>query len=163
MEKDNLHKRDIPAWSKKDYFEKKYLHEIWKNHGSIILTKASLLTPGISNIAGAIEKQFGGACDAHFYCSKSSRARSFHPHTDQDDNFLVHCHGTVRWTVANNFDGGNKSASVFDLTVGDMLYIPKGLGHYAEPLSKRISISVPLLESVKKNVIPIDRKRYDFS
>ena len=57
MEKDNLHKRDIPAWSKKDYFEKKYLHEIWKNHGSIILTKASSLTPGISNIAGAIEKR----------------------------------------------------------------------------------------------------------
>ena len=163
MEKDNLHKGNIPAWSKNDYFEKKYLHEIWKNHGSIILTKASSLTPGISNIAGAIEKEFGGACDAHFYCSKSSKARSFRPHIDHDDNFLVHCHGSVKWTVCNNFENDNNQTSTFDLTVGDMLYIPKGLGHYAVPLSKRISISVPLLESEEENLIPVDRRRYDFS
>ena len=48
----------------------------------------------------------------------------------------------------------------FKLTAGDMLYIPKGIGHAAVPLSKRISISVPLLEG--KNLIPINRNFYNF-
>ena len=41
-----------------------------------------------------------------------------------------------------------------------MLYIPKGIGHSAIPLSKRISISVPLLE--EKNIVPINRNFYNF-
>jgi len=166
MEKNNLHRDTIPSWSRKDYFEKKFLHEIWRNNGSIILTKASLLTNGISNIAGAIEKEFGGACDAHFYCSKSADSRSFDPHIDHDDNFLIHCNGTVRWTICNDLENNKNSASAFDLTVGDMLYIPKGLAHSAVPRSKRISISVPLLEvkDYKTGTLKtIDRKFYDFS
>ena len=42
MEKLNLYKSKKPSWCKKDYYEKKFLHDIWNNHGSIILTKASL-------------------------------------------------------------------------------------------------------------------------
>ena len=41
-----------------------------------------------------------------------------------------------------------------------MLYIPKGIGHAAVPLSKRISISVPLLEG--ENLMPINRNFYNF-
>tara|TARA_R110002012_G_scaffold312776_1_gene523798 strand:+ start:798 stop:1493 length:696 start_codon:yes stop_codon:yes gene_type:complete len=160
MEKLNLYKSKKPAWCKKDYYEKKFLHDIWNNHGSIILTKASLLTPEISSIAGAIEEHFGGAADAHFYCSKTEKSRSFDPHIDSDDNFLVHAHGSVKWTVCNNFDNKGDATS-FNLTTGDLLYIPKGLAHSAVPLSKRISISVPLIEDVTAK--PLDRTVYDFS
>ena len=166
MEKWNLFKCEKPSWSNKDFFEKKYLHNIWSNHGSIILTKASQLTPEISNIARAVEEHFGGAADAHFYCSKTAKSRSFDPHIDTDDNFLVHAHGSVKWTVCNTLDNKGNDTTSFNLTTGDLLYIPKGLAHSAVPLSKRISISVPLLESngMKTNTVtPMDRKYYDFS
>jgi mannose-6-phosphate isomerase-like protein (cupin superfamily) len=160
MEKNNLHKKQRPSWSKKDYFDKEYLHHIWNNGGSIILTKASLLTKNISDIGYAIEKHFNGACDAHFYCSKNSKGRSFNPHIDHDDNFLVHVYGSVKWTVANSFDKKDKTAHIFNLTVGDLLYIPKGLPHAAEPLSRRISVSVPLLEA--ENILSLNRNYYNF-
>jgi len=112
------------------------------------------------DIAGAIEEHFGGAADAHFYCSKTEKSRSFDPHIDNDDNFLVHAHGSVKWTVCNNLDNKGDATS-FNLTTGDLLYIPKGLAHSAVPLSKRISISVPLIEDITAK--PLDRTVYDFS
>tara|TARA_R100000655_G_scaffold4403_1_gene14136 strand:+ start:1723 stop:2421 length:699 start_codon:yes stop_codon:yes gene_type:complete len=161
MEKLNLYKSKKPAWCKKDYYEKKFLHDIWNNHGSIILTKASLLTPEISSIAGAIEEHFGGAADAHFYCSYSEKSNSFKEHADLDDNFLVHANGSVRWTVYNSLENKEDDITEHDLTVGDLLYIPKGLKHKAIPLSKRISISVPLNQGITAK--PLDRTVYDFS
>lgn len=161
MEKWNLYKSKKPTWCKKHYYEKEYLHEIWTNHGSIILTKASLLTPEISSIAGAIEEHFGGAADAHFYCSYSEKSHSFKEHSDLDDNFLVHASGSVRWTVYNSLENKEGDTTEHDLTVGDLLYIPKGLRHKAIPLSKRISISVPLAEGI--SVKSLDREVYDFS
>jgi ribosomal protein L16 Arg81 hydroxylase len=161
MEKWNLYKSKKPTWCKKHYYEKEYLHEIWTNHGSIILTKASLLTPEISNIARAVEEHFGGAADAHFYCSYSEKSHSFKEHADLDDNFLVHASGSVRWTVYNSLENKEGDTTEHDLTVGDLLYIPKGLKHKAIPLSKRISISIPLTQGI--SVKPLDRKVYDFS
>lgn len=161
MEKWNLYKSKKPTWCKKHYYEKKFLHEIWTNHGSIILTKASLLTPEISNIARAVEEHFGGAADAHFYCSYSEKSHSFKEHADLDDNFLVHASGSVRWTVYNSLENKEGDTTEFDLTIGDLLYIPKGLKHKAIPLSKRISISIPLTQGI--SVKPLDRKVYDFS
>ena len=49
----------------------------------------------------------------------------------------------------------------FDLTAGDLLYIPKGLVHKAVAQTRRISISVPLIEDTEAK--PLDRKEYDFS
>ena len=161
MEKFNLHKKKRPTWSKKHYYEKDYLHEIWEKNGSIILTKASILTPAISNIANAIETYFGGAADAHFYCSRAKDAKSFPKHRDTDDNFLVHAYGTVRWTVNNSLKNIEEDTSTFDLTVGDLLYIPSKTDHSAVAQSRRISISVPLME--RNSPKSLDRKYYDFT
>ena len=160
MEKNNLYLEKKPNWSKKDYYDKAYVNEIWNNNGSIILTKASELTTGISEIAGAIENELGGAADAHFYCSKGIKSCSFNAHADLDDNFLIHCYGSVKWVVSNTLENIKEDSSEFNLTVGDMLYIPKKLMHQAFPLSKRISISVPLLEG--KQIVPINRTKYFF-
>tara|TARA_Y100001951_G_C11289125_1_gene270920 strand:- start:1066 stop:1809 length:744 start_codon:yes stop_codon:yes gene_type:complete len=161
MEKYNLHKKKRPSWSKEHYYEKDYLHKIWEDNGSIILTKASLLTPNISAIAGAIETHFGGAADAHFYCSKAKDGLSFPFHRDTDDNFLIHASGTVRWIVHNSLENIQGDTSTFDLTVGDMLYIPSKTEHRAIAQSRRISISVPLIErGIPKT---LDRKYYNFT
>jgi len=161
MEKYNLYKGRKPSWSREHYFDKAYLHKIWNNNGSIILTKASQLTPNISAIAGAIETYFNGAADAHFYCSRGKEGISFPFHRDNDDNWLVHAYGGVKWTVNNSLANLPDDFSEFDLTVGDLLYIPKGLVHKAQAQTRRISISVPLLENHAPK--PLDRVYYDFA
>ena len=165
MERGNLERESRPNWSRKDYYEKEYLHEIWTQGGSLILTKASLLTSRISAIAGAVERYYMGAADAHFYCSGVPNASTFPAHIDQDDNFLVHAQGDVSWEVYNSFENDEGDFTSLDLTVGDLLYIPKGLMHRAIPKTKRISISVPAAER-KPNEGPLktqDRKLYDFT
>ena len=165
MEKGNLERESRPNWCRRDYYDKKYLHEIWTEGGSLILTKASLLTSKISAIAGAIERYYMGAADAHFYCSGRPNASTFPFHIDQDDNFLVHAQGEVSWEVSNSFENDDGDFTSFDLTVGDLLYIPKGLMHRAIPKTKRISISVPVAER-KPNEGSLktqDRKYYDFT
>lgn len=165
MEKGTLERESRPNWSRKDYYEKKYLHEIWTQGGSLILTKASLLTSRISAIAGAIERYYMGAADAHFYCSGMPNASTFSAHIDYDDNFLVHAQGDVSWEVYNSFENDDGDFTSLDLTVGDLLYIPKGLKHRAIPKTKRISISVPVAERRPNegSLKPQDREYYDFT
>ena len=165
MEKGTLERESRPNWSRKDYYEKKYLHEIWTQGGSLIMTKASLLTSRISAIAGAIERYYMGAADAHFYCSGVPNASTFSAHIDFDDNFLVHAQGDVSWEVYNSFENDDGDFTSLDLTVGDLLYIPKGVKHRAIPKTKRISISVPVAERRPNegSLKPQDREYYDFT
>lgn len=165
MEKGTLERESRPNWCRKDYYEKKYLHEIWTQGGSLIMTKASLLTSRISAIAGAIERYYMGAADAHFYCSGVPNASTFSAHIDFDDNFLVHAQGDVSWEVYNSFENDDGDFTSLDLTVGDLLYIPKGLKHRAIPKTKRISISVPVAERRPNegSLKPQDREYYDFT
>lgn len=165
MERGNLERESRPNWSRKDYYEKKYLHEIWAGGGSLILTKASLLTSRINAIAGAVERYYMGAADAHFYCSGEPNASTFPFHIDHDDNFLVHAQGDVGWEVYNSFENDEGDFTSLDLTVGDLLYIPKGLKHRAIPRTKRISISVPVSERRPNEgaLKTQDRKQYDFT
>ena len=165
MERGNLERESRPNWSRKDYYEKKYLHEIWTQGGSLILTKASLLTSRINAIAGAVERYYMGAADAHFYCSGEPNASTFPFHIDHDDNFLVHAQGDVGWEVANSFENDDDDVTSLDLTVGDLLYIPKGIMHRAIPKTKRISISVPVSERRPNEgaLKTQDRKQYDFT
>ena len=166
MERRNLQRKSKPNWSRRDYFEKAYLHDIWLSGGTLILTKASLLTPRINLIAGAIERYYEGAADAHFYCSNEADATSFPAHRDSDDNFLVHAYGDVDWEINRTLDNVKGNTDLVKLTTGDLLYIPIGLEHQAFPQSKRISISVPVSVPNKargeKYLIPQDRKYYNF-
>ena len=187
MEKGNLHRDKTPSWSRKDRYEKAFVHELWNEGSSIILTKASLISPEMSAVAGCIEKRYPNrtAADAHFYCSPNSRARSFECHADFDDNYLVHAIGEVHWKVYDkrlrgeieengriNYRTGSCMLSdsqeaelepIIDTTlgVGDLLYIPAGFFHKAVPAGPRISISVPVMESRRE--YPIDRHVYDFT
>lgn len=173
MEKENLTRGPKPAWAKKDRYDKKYVYDIWNSGGSMILTKASMLTPYISAIGNALEAELKNtAADAHFYCSPRKNAVSFECHADGDDNYLIHAIGSVHWKVYDVFakpgerrtmlaSDEKKHKPIIDttLTVGDLLYIPKDMFHIATPMSERVSISVPLANT---SAPPIDRNYYDF-
>lgn len=160
MEKGNLHSGQQPHWEKKDRYEVAKVFKNWQDGGSIILTKASMLTPNISAIAGCLERAVpNSAADAHFYCSPREDARSFSVHADEDDNFLVHAIGQVHWQV---FKKGSRTDCCIDkiLGPGDLLYIPKGFYHKAEPVTARISISIPL--AIHSGIRPLTRSYCDF-
>jgi ribosomal protein L16 Arg81 hydroxylase len=167
------------VWRRNDYwYDPKRLHSLWyNNNASIILTKASKLTPNINSICCDFEKGYSEieqnscAADAHFYCSHSSDSKSFECHADQLDNFLIHSIGRVHWKVYSLFTDGKKSRLTDEeeskytpfideiLSEGDVLYIPKGLFHRAYAVGPRISISVQVASKAE----PIDRTWYDFT
>jgi len=160
MEKNNLHSDFQPHWDFDNRYEVLKVYRNWQQGGSVILTKASMLTPNISAIAGCLEETIANsAADAHFYCSPCKDATSFSVHADADDNFLVHAIGKVHWQV---FTKTSRKDCVIDtvLEPGDLLYIPKGTYHKAEPVTARVSISVPL--AIVKGIQPLCRDYCDF-
>ena len=68
-----------------------------------------------------------GAADAHFYCSGMPNASTFSAHIlTLIDSLLVHAQGDVSW-LHNSFENDDGDFTSLDLTVGDLLHIPKGL------------------------------------
>ena len=160
MEKNNLHSDFKPFWDFENRYEVLKVFRNWQAGGSVILTKASMLTPNISAIAGCLEDNIhNSAADAHFYCSPCEDATSFSVHADGDDNFLVHAIGKVHWQV---FTKQSRTECVIDTVLGpgDLLYIPKGTYHKAEPVTARISISVPV--AIIRGIHPLSRDYCDF-
>lgn len=185
MEKNGLTPEKYYSWGRAPQWDKAKAHRLWNQGHSMILTKASQLSPNINAIAGAVEQGFpGGAADAHFYCSPDKNAATFPCHADRDDNYLVHAIGTVHWQVWNVRMKREKSCGrwkyigrstisveeesqlgppVIDIYLGpgDLLYIPAGYFHKATPVGARVSISVPLMQS-DAGETPLNRTYYDF-
>jgi ribosomal protein L16 Arg81 hydroxylase len=185
MEKKGLTPENHYSWGRAPQWDKAKAHKLWNEGHSMILTKASQLSPNMNAIAGAVEEGFpNGAADAHFYCSPNKNAATFPCHADRDDNYLVHAIGTVHWQVWNvrmkrEKDGGRWTyigrstisveeesklgTPVIDIYLGpgDLLYIPAGYFHKATPVGARVSISVPLMQS-DRGEVPLNRKYYDF-
>lgn len=73
--------------------------------------------------------------DVHVYVSYKD-GKSFKKHNDQAINYIIQCQGKSRWIVENSFD--------VILDKGDLIYIPYEWYHQCIPLTKRISISIPI-------------------
>lgn len=185
MEKSGLEPAKRFSWGRNPQWDKEKAYKLWNQGHSMILTKASQLTPNMNAIANALEQGFPeGAADAHFYCSPDKNAATFPCHADRDDNYLVHAIGTVHWKVwavrmkrtkengrwvyhgrstvseAEEKDLGNPVIDIY-LGPGDLLYIPGGYFHKAEPVGARVSISVPLMLS-DSGETPLNRDYFDF-
>ena len=73
--------------------------------------------------------------DVHIYTS-FNKGKSFKKHNDKASNFIIQCQGECRWIVEMAFD--------IILKKGDLIYIPYEWYHQCLPLTKRISISIPI-------------------
>lgn len=185
MEKGGLEPPKRFSWGRNPQWDKEKAYKLWNQGHSMILTKGSQLTPNMNAVCNAVEQGFpGGATDAHFYCSPDKNAATFPCHADRDDNYLVHAIGTVHWKVWNvrmkrelikgrwTYKGRSTVSleeesrmgdPVIDIYLGpgDLLYIPAGYFHKAEPVGARVSISVPLMLSEHPET-PLNRKYFDF-
>jgi|14_taG_2_1085336.scaffolds.fasta_scaffold01779_2 hypothetical protein len=105
-----------------------------------------------------VESNFCCASDLHAYGGTQS-AGSFQNHCDETCNFIIQVEGTTPWTVYNesfsfitssNFyfpsDSELTPALEIELTPGDLLYIPAWRYHRALPNSKRLSMSVAMMQ-----------------
>lgn len=173
-----FHDGDKRSWTSDNYYETSKVYEYWKNDSSLILIKGSKLTDNINCIASSIENFYSdnftdSTSDAHFYCSPNKKSVSFACHADTDDNFLIHSIGKVSWNVYAvwNKDIGKNTLSTEEesdlipvieqtLTIGDVLYVPKGLFHKGKPMGPRVSISIPVNEKKGRK---LEREYYDFS
>jgi len=75
---------------------------------------------------------------AYMHLSFSSKTEGYGRHKDQADVWHWQTIGKSRWVV---FD---RETVVYDLTPGELIYIPKGMYHQVTPLTPRVGISYGL-------------------
>jgi len=74
-------------------------------------------------------------CTAHLYVSFSEKSSTFGKHKDNVDVWYWQCIGNTRWTVYDD------KTYIYDLTPGDMIYVPREMYHSTQPLTPRAGIS----------------------
>lgn len=115
------------------------------NHGaSIILNNLQSYDARFAQIHRRLEDDLQMPVAANVYLSPAS-ARTFPPHFDSHDTFIVHLHGTKTWRIHDEavaypmshhegiVDPSRLGPPIaeFDLHPGDVLYIPRGTVHWA--------------------------------
>lgn len=79
---------------------------------------------------------FNSQVSCHQYTSFSSFSEVFPLHSDHVDVYLVNVIGDTQFTIDDPL--GKK---VYDLTPGEMVYVPAGMMHGAKPLTPRVCLS----------------------
>lgn len=74
-------------------------------------------------------------CTAHLYVSLSKNSSTFGKHKDNVDVWYWQCLGITRWTVYD------EKEYVYDLSPGDMIYVPREMYHSTEPITPRAGVS----------------------
>ena len=115
---------------------------------SILLNDIDKHNPALRAMANALREMTGGQVQANLYFSMRQR-QAFGPHFDFHDVYAVHCCGEKSWHLYEGCEdapvahpamakddeallraAGGQSAT-YDLTPGDLLYIPRGRYHDA--------------------------------
>jgi hypothetical protein len=119
---------------------------------SFVLLNMSAYNNSLSSVCGYIENQFNCQADVHIYGGLNTHCKSFKIHNDSPNNLIVQLEGTCEWFIYNerinhsiNLDSDENLTLVIKtvLEPGDAIFIPKNQLHRCNPLSKRISASIP--------------------
>lgn len=135
-------------WEKR--FDMDKLRSLWEDCYSFIV-HGSCITPNVRQLIEEVEEDHNVDAQSHIYMGKYG-SRSFSIHADNPDNLIVQCIGKSKVTVYNeysNFAGvfPNADVSVKEQVIlepGNSIYIPSLQYHLFEPLTDRLSISIPM-------------------
>ena len=135
-------------WEKRFNIQK--LKQYWELCYTFIV-HGSCITHSIRQLIEEVENDHNVDAQAHIYTGKSG-SKSFSIHCDNPDNLIVQCIGKSRVTVYNEY--GNSAGCYPDANVtikeqhvlesGNSIYIPSLQYHLFEPLTDRLSISIPM-------------------
>ena len=164
-------------WSDPPCCQQDILVDMFKDGHTLIINNAEFIHRKNQEILGEVEKYFPRVWAAMHIYTNWSPSTSFRIHEDLAQNFILQIDGETQWTVYNN-----RSSDLMDqeqycpippedmdvaidtvLTPGDMLYIPARCWHYAQPTSKRLSLSIPMQDMVidMPHIKRIDRNYYE--
>jgi hypothetical protein len=137
-------------WEKRYDMDK--LRSLWEDCYSFIV-HGSCVTPNIRQLIEEVERDHNVDAQSHIYMGKYG-SRSFPIHTDNQNNLIVQCIGKSKVTVYNEHSDvagifPNANVSVKEQVIlepGNSIYIPSLQYHLFEPLTDRLSISIPMIK-----------------
>jgi len=127
------------------------LRTLWEDGYSFIV-HGSQITPNVKNLVEEVESDHNVDAQSHIYMGKKN-SRSFPTHADNPDNLIVQCIGKSKVTIYNEYsDQSGPCRDTTNLTIkeqyvlepGNSIYIPSLQFHHFEPLTDRLSISIPM-------------------
>jgi hypothetical protein len=135
-------------------WEKRYdmdvLQSLWEECYTFIV-HGSCVTPTIRQLIEEIEIDHNVDAQSHIYMGKYG-SRSFPIHADNPDNLIIQCIGKSKVTIYNEYSNQaglfpNANVTIKErhiLEPGNSIYIPSLQYHLFEPLTDRLSISIPM-------------------
>ena len=135
-------------WEKRFNIQK--LKQYWELCYTFIV-HGSCITSSVRRLIEEVERDHNVNAQAHIYTGKVG-SKSFSIHCDNPDNLILQCIGKSRVTIYNeygNHAGGclNPNVTIKEqhiLEPGNSIYIPSLQYHLFEPLTDRLSISIPM-------------------
>jgi len=138
-------------------WEKRYNINVLKNfweEGYSFIVHGSQITPNVRSLVEEIELDHNVSAQSHIYMGKWG-SRSFPIHADNPDNLIVQCIGKSKVTIYNEY---SNCAGVFPdanvtikeqhiLEPGNSIFISSLQFHLFEPLTDRLSISIPMIKN----------------
>ena len=160
---------DLPHWNTGSDHWPISMIDNFLNQGVCYLVDCSRVNSKINNICEILEQKTNQAVDAHIYFSKLKNIETgFGIHKDSSHNLIIQVQGRTHWKVGSNTyktsetnikDFYKEDTLSIDtvLEPGDAIFIPSNIFHRATSLSKRISVSFPIINS-KTTTVHEERK-----
>lgn len=159
--KDNL-KIEIPVHKKSWVFgrqvqDKGFMFDRINNGFGFVIMDYAFHSPKTMKLLETLENIYMINAAIHVYGGLED-SKSFWIHEDYPSNFIIQAQGKTRWKVFNNrissmYRTGTMNHKLkeeeldlaFDVVLepGDAIYIPSRAYHIAEPIGKRLSMSIP--------------------
>jgi hypothetical protein len=129
------------------------LKSMWNDQYTFIV-HSSRINSELSQLIYKIERDNNVSAHAHIYAGKLG-SKSFSIHADNPDNLIIQCIGKSKVTIYNEYSevcGEFPDANVtikeqFVLEPGNSIYIPSLQFHLFEPLTDRLSVSIPMIKN----------------
>jgi len=148
----------LPFWLGTRQQDKQFISDQINNGTTFVSVNCCILNTNLKSLVSDIQEAFPVACDIHIYGSKGTNSKSFKPHSDRPNNFIIQAIGDTDWIVFknrissilpyNNYELEEElltPALEVTLSPGDLLYIPPKTYHVALPSMPRLSMSIPCI------------------
>ena len=137
-------------WEKR--YDMSMLKKLWEEKYTFII-HGSCVTPSLRELIEEIEQDNNVQAQSHIYMGKYE-SRSFSVHADNPDNLIVQCIGKSKVTIYNEYsicagifpDANVTIKEQYILEPENSIYIPSLQFHLFEPLTDRLSISIPMIK-----------------